>query len=75
VYLQDYTYDIPITYNTGLFSSTPILTYSIFNQDIDGAAKVASTIVDNNKDTAKIRLKNNSSETQYMIVYWKASDK
>jgi hypothetical protein len=69
------TYDIPITYNTGLFSTTPILTFSIFNQDIDGAAKVASTIVDNNKDTAKIRLKNNSSETQYMIVYWKASDK
>jgi hypothetical protein len=69
------TYDIPITYNTGLFTSTPILTYSILNQDVDGAAKVASAIVDNNKSTAKIRLKNNSSDTQWMIVYWKASDK
>jgi hypothetical protein len=70
-----FTYDIPITYNTGLFSTTPILTYSIFNQDIEGASKVESTIVDNNKDTAKIRLKNNSSQTQFMIVYWKASNK
>jgi hypothetical protein len=68
------TYDINILYSAG-FTKQPVLNFDIYNQDIDGAYKTASSIVENGKDSAKIRLKNNNTTTQYYIVYWQATEK
>lgn len=68
------TFDIPISFNVG-FTKPPVLNYSILNQDIEAAGKTISTIAENGKDAAKIKLKNNTTNTQYYIVYWQATEK
>jgi hypothetical protein len=64
--------DVTITYPLGRFTDTPILKYSLFNTDIDGAYTIASSIITNNKDGATIRVKNKGTTLQYVMIYYTA---
>jgi hypothetical protein len=64
--------DFTITYPAGRFTDTPVLKYSIFNTDIEGAYTMASSIVANSSTGATIRLKNKGTTLQYVMVYWSA---
>lgn len=64
--------DVTITYPSGRFTGSPVLKFSLYNTDIDGAYTVASSIIANTKDGATIRVKNKGTTLQYVMVYWTA---
>ena len=64
--------DVAITFPAGRFADTPIIKYSMFNSDIEGAYTMACSLVAATKDSATIRVKNKGTNIQYVMVYWTA---
>jgi hypothetical protein len=64
--------DVTLTFPAGRFSDSPIIKYSMFNSDIEGAYTMACSLVASSKDTATIRVKNKGTSIQYVMVNWTA---